>query len=149
MAKGVYADVVKAMKAAKTPREIVNSWATQGDGKNPERDWKIFEFWAERKPEMIETFAHNILWRGIDREILDPKTRTLCTLAIAMALGSMDGVIAQTGNALGAGATEEEIMELAWLACYQVAKGKMAFSSLALAEAFKVNANVKPLKKKA
>lgn len=147
MAKGVYAEVVKVMKAAKTPREIVNSWSAQGDGKNPERDWKIFEFWAENKPEMIDTFAHNILWRAIDREALDPKTRTLATVAVAMTMGSMDGVIAQTGNALGAGATKEEIMELAWIACYQAAKGKMAFCGAALQEAFRLNANVKPLKK--
>ena len=62
MAKGVYADVVKAMKAAKTPQEIMESWTTQGDGKKPDRDLRIFKFWAERKPEMIETFAHNLLW---------------------------------------------------------------------------------------
>jgi alkylhydroperoxidase/carboxymuconolactone decarboxylase family protein YurZ len=148
MAKGEYIKVVKAMKNAKTAEEKIRSWATQGDGKDPNRDLGLFRFWAKRKPEMIETFAHNILWQGIDNDVLDPKTRTLCTLAIAMALKSRDGVIAQSGNAMGAGATEEEIMQLAWLACYQSAKGMMAFTCDAIDEAFKVNAKVKPLKKK-
>ena len=62
---------------------------------------------------------------------------------------SMDGVIAQSANAKGAGATDEEIMECAFLASYQAAKGKMAFTGIAVAEALKINANVKPLKKKA
>lgn len=146
MAKGKYAKVVKAMRDAKTAEEIIKSWSTQSEGHDPSRNLGLFKFWAERKPEMIETFAHNILWRGIDNDVLDPKTRTLCTLAIAMALKSRDGVIAQTGNAKGAGATEEEIMQLAWLACYQSAKGMMAFTCEAIEEAFKINAKVKPLK---
>lgn len=149
MAKGEYADVVKTMKEAKTAKDMIMSWTTQGEGKSAERDLKIFKLWMERKPEMIETFAHNMLWRVIDHGILDPKTRTLVTLGVAMANGALDGVIAQCGNAKGAGATEEEIMEVAWIACYQASKGKLAFTSFALAEALKENANVKPLKKKA
>ncbi len=148
MAKGEYAKVVKAMKDAKTPKDIVMSWTTQGDGKGAEHDLKLFKFWMERRPEMIEIFAHNMLWRVIDHDILDPKIRTLVTLGIAMANGAVDGVIAQVGNAKGAGATEEEIMEVAWIACYQASKGKLAFTSIALNEAFKENANVKPIQKK-
>jgi len=148
MAKGKYVEVVKAMKNAKTAKEMIMSWATQGDGKKSDHDLELFGFWAERKPEMIEVFAHNILWRGIDNDVLDPKTRTLCTLAIAMAMGSMGGVLAQTANAKGAGATEEEIMQVAWLSCYQASKGKMAFTGEALQRAFKNAANIKPLEKK-
>jgi alkylhydroperoxidase/carboxymuconolactone decarboxylase family protein YurZ len=146
MAKGKYKNAVKAMKEAKTPLEMIHSWTTQGEGKTPERDLNHFKFWAERKPEMIETFAHNILWKGIDRGILDAKTRTLATLATSMAIGSLEGVIAQTANAKGAGATEDEIMEIAWAVCYQVAKSKMAFIGEALQKAFEAAANVKPLK---
>ena len=148
MARPEDADIVKAMKEAKTPREIVLSWATQADGKTVDKEMKIFDLWVQRKPEMLETFAKNVLTPVIDRGILDAKTRTIVNLAINMAAGSKDGVLSQVANAKGAGWTEEEMMEVAYLVCYLTAKGKMAMASEALADAFKATANVKPRKKK-
>ena len=147
MARPEDVDIVEAMKAANTPKEMILSWATQSDGKDVEPDWTTFRLWIERKPEMIETFAQNILWRVIDRGILDSKTRTLVTLGMAMALGSRDAVIAHCANAKGAGWTEEEIMEVAYLACYQASKIKMVTTGLLLDEAFQATANVKSRKK--
>jgi alkylhydroperoxidase/carboxymuconolactone decarboxylase family protein YurZ len=148
MARPEDADIVKAMKNAKTPQEIVLSWATQANGKSVEKEMRIFDLWVQRKPEMLETFAKNVLTPVIDRGILDAKTRTIVNLAINLTAGSKEGVFSQVANAKGAGWTEEEMMEVAYLVCYLSAKGKMAMASEALSEAFKGTADVKPRNKK-
>lgn len=142
------ANIVKAMKEAKTAREMVMSWGTQAPGRDMERTLKAFQLWVERKPEMMEVFAQNVLWRVIDRGILDGKTRSLVLLGITMAMESKEGVVAQCANAKGAGCTEEEIMEIAYLACYMACKKQLAMTCEALTEAFRATANVKPLKQK-
>ena len=146
MARPEEADIVKAMKEAKIARDMVLSWGTQAPGRDMERTLKVFEFWVERKPEMIETFAQNVLWRVIDRGILDGKTRSLVLLGMTMAMGAKEGVVTQCANAKGAGCTEEEIMELAYLACYMACKDKLAMTCEALSEAFKATAKVTPRK---
>lgn len=144
MARPEESDIAKAMKEAKTARDMVLSWGTQAPGRDMERSLKVFQLWLERKPEMIDVFAQNILWRVIDRGILDGKTRSLVLLGIVMAMGSKEGVIAQCANAKGAGCTEEEIMEIAYLACYMACKNQLGTTCDALTEAFKATANVKP-----
>jgi alkylhydroperoxidase/carboxymuconolactone decarboxylase family protein YurZ len=58
-----------------------------------------------------------------------------------------DGLLAQCCNAKAAGATDEEIMEVAFLACYAVGKAKNADTSQALGKVLEspVFKNVKKL----
>ena len=148
MARPEELDIVKAMKEAKTAREMVMSWGTQAPGRNMERTLKAFQLWVDRKPEMMEVFAQIPLSRVIDRGILDGKTRSLVLLGMTMAMGSKEGVITQCANAKGAGCSEEEIMEIAHLACYMACKDRLAITCNALTEAFEATANVKPRKQK-
>jgi alkylhydroperoxidase/carboxymuconolactone decarboxylase family protein YurZ len=148
MARPEENNIVKAMKEAKTAREMVMSWGTQAMGRDMERSLKAFQLWVDRKPEMMEVFAQNILWRVIDRGILDGKTRSLVLLGITMAMGSKEGIVSQCANAKGAGCSEEEIMEIAYLACYMACKDKLAMTCDALTEAFRATANVKPRRQK-
>lgn len=148
MARPEENNIVKAMKEAKTAREMVMSWGTQAPGRDMERSLKAFQLWVDRKPEMMEVFAQNILWRVIDRGILDGKTRSLVLLGITMAMGSKEGIVSQCANAKGAGCSEEEIMEIAYLACYMACKDKLAMTCDALTEAFRATANVKPRRQK-
>ncbi len=142
------ADIAKAMKEAKTAREIIASWGTQAPGRDMERTFKAFQLWLDRKPEMMEVFAQNPLSRVVDRGILDGKTRSLVLLGMTMAMGSKEGVITQCANAKGAGCSEEEIMEIAHLACYMACKDRLAITCDALTDAFKATANVKPRQSK-
>lgn len=139
--------IVKAMKEAKTAQDMVMSWITQA----PERDArgvaKPLRLWVERKPEMIETFAHNQLTQMIDRGILDKKTRYLVILGIYMALRHWGGIVPQCCNAKAAGATEEEIMEVAFLADYGVSKTWLVEMGAALGDAFE-NPFYKKIKKR-
>lgn len=146
MARPEETDIVQAMKEAKTARDMVKSWGTQAPGRDIERSLKVFKLWIERKPEMMEVFAQNPLWRYIDHGILDPKARELVILGIIMAMGSTEGVVARVANAKGAGCTEEEMMEVAYLVCYQAGKSMLGTSATMLEEAFRATTNVKPRK---
>jgi alkylhydroperoxidase/carboxymuconolactone decarboxylase family protein YurZ len=131
--------VVKAMKSAKTAEEMVKSWWTQRPGfaiddmpagKDP------LAFYEERKPEMVFTFAHNQLTQLTERGILDPKTRYLVIIACYMMENHWEGIMPQCCNAKAAGATEEEIMEVAHIACYAVSKDKLVNTCRSLEDAF-------------
>ena len=134
------------MKEAKTGRDIVMSWGGQAKGRSMERSLAHFKLYTERKPEMLDTFAQNPLTQIVERGILDRKTRYLVLLAIAMAREVKEGVISQWANAKGAGWTEEEMMEVAFMAAYQAGKGSIAFTAEALTEAFQSAATVEVTK---
>jgi len=134
MARQEEMEVVKAMKQAKTARDMILSWGTQRPETSMERALHALRAYVERKPEMIETFAHNQLTQVTERGILDRKTRYLVLLGIYMALRHWQGMNAQCCNARSAGCTEEEIMEVAFLANYGASKTMLVESSMALAE---------------
>ena len=150
MARPEEEHIVKAMKKAKTGEEMMKSWYTQRPGASEagaEAQATPLHFWAKRKPEMISTYAHNQLMQLLDRGILEPKTRYLIILACYMMEGCWRGILPQMCNAKAAGATEEEIMETAFLACYAVSKDKMVYTGQALNEVFNnpIFKNTKPL----
>lgn len=125
--------VLKAMKEAKTAQEMTRSWFTQRPGYEG-APGAGFDFFINRKPEMISTYAHNQLTQMVERGILDPKTRYLCILACYLMANHWDGLMAQCSNAKAAGATDEEILEVAFIVCYAVGKAKNADMSNALAK---------------
>ena len=135
MASTKYAKVAKAMKEAKTAEEMQRSWWTQRPGFESVSGRVGMELYTKRKPEMIETFAHNALTQMVEREVLEPKTRYLIILACYMMEGHWQGLVPQCCNAKAAGATEEEIMEAAFIACYAVSKAKLAETNQALGNA--------------
>jgi alkylhydroperoxidase/carboxymuconolactone decarboxylase family protein YurZ len=140
------AKVLKAMKEAKTAAEMTKSWFTQRPGYEGSPG-AGFDFYIKRKPEMVSTYAHNQLTQMVERGILDPKTRYLVILACYMMANHWDGLLPQCCNAKAAGATDEEIMEVAFLACYAVGKAKNADTSQALGKVLEspVFKNVKKL----
>lgn len=142
-------EVVKAMKAAKTAEEILESWTTQRPGYGKPPDDPTLDFYKDHKPEMLSTFAHNQLTQLLDRGVLDPKTRYLILIACYMMVNHWDGVLPQACNAKAAGATDEEIMEVAFCACYAVGKAKMQESGACLKRVFDSPTfqNIQPLKK--
>ena len=136
MARPEDVGIAKAMKEAKTAQDMVLSWATQRPGASIEHALDGLRLYLERKPEMIESFAHNQLTQVIDRGILDGKTRYLVILGIYMALRHWRGINPQCCNAKAAGCTDEEIMEVAFLAAYGASKTMLVESGEALADVF-------------
>jgi alkylhydroperoxidase/carboxymuconolactone decarboxylase family protein YurZ len=90
-----------------------------------------------------------MLTQLLDRGILDPKTRYLILVALYMMQGHWDGVLPQACNAKAAGATDEEIMEVAFCVCYSVGKAKMQESGACLDKVFAspTYQAIEPLKK--
>ncbi|MFC2007226.1 carboxymuconolactone decarboxylase family protein [Chloroflexota bacterium] len=136
MARPEDVEIAKAMKEAKTARDKVSSWTTQRPGASIEGTMDVLRLYLEKKPEMIETFAHNQLTQVIDRGILDGKTRSLVILGIYMSLRHWRGIGPQCCNAKAAGCTDEEIMEVAFLADYGVSKTTLVESGETLAAIF-------------
>ena len=94
------------------------------------------DFWGDNKVEMLHTYAQNPLTQLLDRGILDPKTRYLLLVGLYMMNDHWDGVLPQACNAKAAGATDEEIMEVAFCVCYSVGKAKMQESGACLDTVF-------------
>lgn len=128
--------VLKAMKEAKTAEQMTRSWSAQRPGDKPGSASQDLDLYIRRKPEMVYTYAHNQLTQMVERGILDPKTRYLIILACYMMENHWNGMLPQCCNAKAAGATEEEIMEVAFLACYAASKAKNVDTCQALAKVF-------------
>ena len=134
--------VAEFMRQATTGEEMVQSWFAQRPGfedTGPADGSAIAELlrlWIEEKPEMIRLSAHNQLTALVGEGVLDAKTRYLLILACYMSLKHWDGMFPQACNAKAAGATEEEIMEVAQIACYAVSKDKLVETGAALAAVF-------------
>ena len=134
--------VADLMKQATTGEEMLQAWFAQRPGFEDEGPADghtiadLLRLWIERKPEMIKLGAHNQLTALIDHGVLDPKIRYLVILACYMSIRHWDGILPQACNAKAAGATEEEIMEVAQIACYAVSKDKLVETGAALAKTF-------------
>lgn len=128
--------IAAAMKAAKTGKEVTGSWLLQRPGYEPKKGPSPFALWAERNPEMIHLLAHNHLTYLLDKGVLDPKTRYLVIVACYIMEGHWEGLPVQCSNARAAGATEEEIMEVALITGYAVSKAKLVDTSHALKDIF-------------
>lgn len=136
MARSEDAHIAQAMKEAATASAMVQSWGEQRPGVSLEGTFKNLQLYIDRKPEMVSTFAHNQLTQVVDRGILDKKTRPLVALGVYMALKHWVGVTAQVCNAKAAGCTDEEIMEVAFMAGYGASKAMLVESCQALTGAF-------------
>lgn len=128
--------VLKAMKAARTGLEMRRSWHEQRPGYKDPPGGSNLDLYTERRPDMIHTFAHNQLTQLVERGILDPKTRYLVISACYMMQGQWEGLLKMLSNARAAGATEEEMMEVAFIACYAVSKHMLTGTGGALGKVF-------------
>src|SRR3989337_2959652 len=104
MARPEEVHVAETMKKAKTGDEMRKSWHAQRPGFTDPPVPSNLDLYAERKPEMISTFAHNALTQLVDRGILDPKTRYLVIAGCYMMIGEWGGLLQQCCNAKAAGA---------------------------------------------
>jgi alkylhydroperoxidase/carboxymuconolactone decarboxylase family protein YurZ len=127
--------ILKAFKDAKTAEEMVKSWDAQRPGFEAPPA-KALRVWIERKPEIIEDFAHVQLIRMLDKGILDPKTRALIKVALCIWDDHWFGILPEACSAKAAGATEEELMEVAYLVCAARCKMKMTRTSGPMTDIF-------------
>ena len=142
----------KALKSAKTMEAMLKSWSYAFPGASKEFTNEIlklnkkgFSNFIEKKPHMWVEYAQRPFYDLIDRGVLDPKTRELICAGIMMSQHRVGGTISHMLMAMCNGATEEEIMEVAFLTCYVTPKIQMTAINDALSEGFRL---AKVMKKK-
>ena len=106
-------ETVNIMEQAKTGEDMVRSWAAQIPVADEESLLGYWKHWIDKKPDIIESYAHRPLKEMVARGILDRKTRELIFVALFLAWESVGGVVEHCQKAKAAGAMQEEIMEVA------------------------------------
>jgi len=143
MAKIDDAKALKAFKEAKTAREMVASWyfltnMTEDEAmEQMKQEEKYFGVWIEKAPDIVKVFMHDPLMQVMERQILDGKTRELLIVAVYAAMRDGGGLSFHIPAALGAGATEDEVMETIFLTAYMQAKNMLSSLGMFVDEAFK------------
>ena len=137
MSRPEYESVVKVVKEAANASEMTAAWfglRPRGNEALSERTGSPLDFYAKNKPEMIVN-ANRLYTEILDRGILDPKTMFLVIIACYMMDGHWDGVLPQCCNAKAAGASREEIMEVAAVMAYAKVKMNAVDTAASLAPA--------------
>ncbi len=132
-------EAVKKMKAAKTGKEIVESWealvpsGTETLSANKE----VFGVYIEKAPNILKYFCQDPLVYSMEKGALDPKTRELVVIGVIAALQNGGGLTMHIPAAMGQGATEEEIIDVIHLACYEFGKVGCSTIGPGMAEGFR------------
>jgi len=122
------------MKDAKTGQEMLDSWQELvGDG-DIEDIKQVFKVYVDKMPDIIKNFTQQPLVESLERDVLDPKTRELVLVGMLAAMQCGPGLIFHIQGAVKEGATEEEIMEVIYLSCYEQCKVNAAALGQSVAE---------------
>jgi alkylhydroperoxidase/carboxymuconolactone decarboxylase family protein YurZ len=116
---------LKAYKAAKTPRDMVESWAPVA-GAGSETLHKVYKVYEEKAPkiatEMLKSLIQEPEIKLMERGILEPRVTELTRLAIAVQMNNTARVTHQVVAAKAIGVSDEAIIDCVWLASYALAK---------------------------
>ena len=122
------------MKDAKTAQEMLDSWQELvGDG-DIEDIKQVFQVYVDKMPDIVKNFTQQPLVESLERGVLDPKTRELVLVGMLAAMQCGPGLIFHIQGAVKEGATEEEIMEVIYLSCYEQCKVNAAALGQSVAE---------------
>ena len=134
-----YAEATKKMAAAKTGKEILDSWAALNPTGTeiPQGTWEQFGIFAEKAPQILDFYCHRPLAWAMENGVLDAKTRELILVALCTVREEGQGLVFHVPAALGVGCTEEEVLEAVHLGCYEFGKIGTARLGAGLKEAFR------------
>ena len=138
-----YKAYVKKMRAAKTAREMVESWADACDEGPIREDMAKFgdEFvgvYIEKAPEIIKYFVQEPMLASLEQEDgLDPKTKELIMVAAIAGMKQSAGMVKHILAAMSQGATEREVLDTIHLVIYEHGKTSLTTFGPALRTAFK------------
>ncbi|HPD60801.1 MAG TPA: carboxymuconolactone decarboxylase family protein [Thermodesulfobacteriota bacterium] len=132
-----------SIKNAKTGQEMVDSWQELVGNGDIEDIKQAFQVYVEKMPDILKNFTNQPLLESLERKALDPKTRELVLVGMLAAMQCGPGLIFHIQGAVHAGATEEEIMEVIYLSCYEQGKVHAAALGQSIAEGLKRAAKMK------
>jgi len=80
--------------------------------KYEEKMWELFDVTKDQMPDLSDTYYGGVKDAVYSDGALDPKTKRLMSLAVAIQAGCKDCMLSQTSKALDLGATPAEIFEV-------------------------------------
>ena len=128
-----YKEYVKKMRAAKTAKEMVDSWAeacAPGPGKDEflALGGQFVGVYVDKAPEIIKYFVQEPMLSSLEKEDgLDAKTKELVMIAAIAGMKENGGLVKHILAAMAQGATEAEILDTIHLVIYE--HGKTAFAT--------------------
>ena len=137
-----YKEYVKKMRAAKTAKEMVDSWAeacATGPGKDEflAMGGQFVGVYVEKAPEIIKYFVQEPMLASLEQEDgLDAKTKEIVMIAAIAGMKENGGLVKHIMAAMAQGATEREILDTIHLTIYEHGKTAMTTFGAALATAF-------------
>jgi len=137
-----YKEYVKKMRAAKTAREMVDSWAAACDEGPTREEMAKFgdEFvgvYIDKAPEIIKYFVQEPMLASLEQEDgLDGKTKEIVMVAAIAGMKQSAGLVKHILAAMSQGATEREILDTIHLVIYEHGKTAMTTFGPALKAAF-------------
>jgi alkylhydroperoxidase/carboxymuconolactone decarboxylase family protein YurZ len=136
------AEKIKEYKAATTPKEMVESWAP-AKGVMTDELHKMYSVYEEKAPEVSNDILKNMIQepeiKMMERGLLDPKLVELARLMIAIQLFNTDRIPFAVVAAKTQGASDEEIMDLAWDGAYGLAKSSLLSCCSSIIEGYKIS----------
>ena len=114
--------VMDAFRNGKEGADIIRSWVAGTPGAKTDHLEAALDRMLKKRPEFLHYYANEPYAAFIERGVLDRKTRELVMLGVLMALEDALGVDLHVSMGLGAGATEEEMWEVAAIVVYERTK---------------------------
>ena len=137
-----YKEYAKKMRAAKTAKEMTDSWADAVPPGLQKDEFLAFGdhiigVYIEKAPEIIKYFGQEPMLSSLEREGgLDPKTKELVLVAAIAGMKQGTGLVKHILAAMAQGATEEEVLDTIHLVIYEHSHTAMAAFGPALKTAF-------------
>ena len=137
-----YKEYVKKVRAAKTAKEMHDSWGEAlPSGQQKEKYLAfgdhIIGVYIDKAPEIIKYFVQEPLLSSLEKEGgLDPKTKELVLIASIAGMKQGMGLGEHILAAMAQGATEEEILDTIHLVIYEHGKTALTTFGPALKTAF-------------
>jgi len=137
-----YKEYAKKMRAAKTAKEMADSWA-EALPPGPQKDEflalgdQFIGVYVDKAPEIIKYFVQEPVLSSLEREGgLDPKTKELILVAAIAGMKQGKGLVEHILAAMAQGATEEEVLDTIHLVIYEHGKTALATFGPTLKAAF-------------
>jgi len=137
-----YKEYAKKMRAAKTAKEMTDSWAyAVPPGTQRDEFWaygdQIIGVYVDKAPEIIKYFGQEPMLSSLEKEDgLDPKTKELILVAAIAGMKEGRGMVKHILAAMAQGATEAEILDTIHLVIYEHGKTALTTFGPALKTAF-------------
>ena len=118
--------VMEAFRNGKKGADIIRAWVAGTPGGKVDHIETALDRMLKKRPDLLYYYANEPYAAFIERGILDRKTRELIMLGVLMTLEDALGVDLHVSMGIGAGATEEEMWEVAAIVVYEKTKKAVA-----------------------